>query len=313
MSDLWDYGTSSSEDEGPDVVSHDNNDECTDRDLGRYMSSEQKKKYRDVLDGSRAPEALKVMEGGLRSVDDVLLVDEDEDEDGFEALWRKDKEEAILVPEYDSDDDADEDIDKKETTGQSGRPKRKRGRPPKHANKSGGEDADGRAHEYAESPGQLLEVSRAHMALRACLQNDDVSDVDVASDEDEDLKRIKVMKERWAKRELDAEVQLISEYTSPTKPEIDIGEPTGGGGGNVIELRFVDSQRHEFVTDAVPSSTFDFPFSKFVAHAIEQGWIKSEDEVLQFVFDDEVLERTEHNPQMFDMEDGDTIDVHYVR
>ena len=305
MSDLWDYGPSSSEDEDEDVggVSNHNDQDYTDgRDLARYMSSEQKKKYRDILDAQIAPGELKSKEGRRRSVDEVVLVEDDED--GFEALWRKERDAAIVLPEYDSeDDDGVCNVGVDDAAGLSVRPKRKRGRPPKNAQ---GPDGQGKG---GASPGQ--DASRAYIALRACLQDDDVSDVEVASEDDEDLKRIKAMRETRAK--LDAEVELVAEYGSPSRLRgVEVGGLEGGEReGAMIELRFVDKQRHEFVTDAVPTSTFDFPCSKFVAHAIEQGWIESEEDVLQFVFDDEQLSRMDHNPQMFDMEDGDTIDVHY--
>ena len=315
MSDLWDYGSSSSEEEDEALVSIPN-DECrdgTDRDLARYMSSEQKKKYRDILDVEIAPGDIQLMGDRRRCVDEVVLVEDDkDDEDGFEALWRKEREAAIAMPEYDSGDNEGVGGVRGGTAGRgSVPPKRKRGRPRKNA--MGGTSPPEGQCETGASAGQ--EASRAYIALRACLQDDDVSDVEVASDDDEDLKRIKAMREKRAKQELEAQLDLVAEYRPPSKcADIDEGGVDGGErGGDLIELRFVDKQRHEFVALAVPTSTFDFPCSKFVVHAIEQGWIKSEDDVLQFVFDDEELSRTEHSPQMFDMEDGDTIDVHYVK
>lgn len=109
MSDLWDYGSSSSEDEVEAVVSN-HNDQCVDgvgtgRDLARYMSSEQKKKYRDILDVDIAPKDLGLKNARRRSVDALVLVEDAEDEDGFEALWRKEREEAIALLKYDSEDD----------------------------------------------------------------------------------------------------------------------------------------------------------------------------------------------------------------
>ncbi len=313
MSDLWDYGSSSSEDEVEAVVSN-HNDQCvvgvgTGRDLARYMSSEQKKKYRDILDVDIAPKDLGLKNARRRSVDALVLVEDAEDEDGFEALWRKEREEAIALLKCDSGDDENLCDARGGTAGGRSVPAtRTRGRPRKNA--ANAASPQGR---QGEDGAAGRDASRAYIALRACLQDDDVSDPEVASDEDEDLKRIKAMREKRARQELEAEVAFVTEYASPSKRAGDEAGDFGGGGreGDLIELRFVDKQRHEFVTDAVPTSTFDFPCSKFVAHAIEHGWVKSEDDVLRFVFDDEELSRTEHSPQMFDMEDGDTIDVHY--
>ena len=82
---------------------------------------------------------------------------------------------------------------------------RTRGRPRKNA--ANAASPQGR---QGEDGAAGRDASRAYIALRACLQDDDVSDPEVASDEDEDLKRIKAMREKRARQELEAEVAMLT-------------------------------------------------------------------------------------------------------
>jgi hypothetical protein len=326
MSDLWDYGTSSSGDSSVQELSgggQGDGEGLNQRELlQQYMSSHQAKKYKNILSSDKAPEDLQLKwDGQKRRVDDTILVlDDDSDSEGFEAIWRKDKE-AMAVPTYHSSDSNDS----RDLNGRGGsvrdrdehrneqpqqqQQRKKRGRPPKNAPRQLEQNAEDNVEDD-------MDGLKAQHLLRACLQDDEVSSISGESDEDEDLRRLKEMKQNNQKRkelieslQQGCDVKVVEEIAGTAGPSAAGGAKEGASG--LIELRFVDSRRHEFTTDAVPTSTFDFPCSQFVAHAIEKGWIESEKDVLRFVFDDEALDRTSATPQMFDMEDGDTIDVYY--
>jgi hypothetical protein len=170
-----------------------------------------------------------------------------------------------------------------------------------------------------------LDAVKVQKALRACLQDDeDVSDV--ASDEDEELRRIKEIAEMKEVRRREQENLVSMARASKgterltTYDDVELVGEFGGGGeedpglaAGVISIRFVDSKRHEFVTDAVVGSSFDYPVSKFVEHAVGAGWIGGREDVDRFVFDDEVVRVGEDTPRGLDMEDGDTVDVVYAK
>ena len=169
------------------------------------------------------------------------------------------------------------------------------------------------------SPGTGMNAVRVQDALRACLQDDgDVSDV--GSDEDEELRRIKEIQERKRQRYA-AGTSFINPDAAVSErgDDVEVVEMMGvsspgslGAGGGMISIRFVDARRHEFVTDAVLVNSFDYPVSKFIEHAVGAGWIGGKQDVDRFVFDDEVVEVGVDTPHGLGLEDGDTVDVHYV-
>ena len=334
-SDLWDYGPStSSEDTGGEAVSVGAVAEDA-GDLARYMSEEQKRKYRGVLADGKGVETVVGSGRGEEGKEgkEGKEGEEGEEEDAFEWIRRKNDEE-LAVPLYDDDSDASIEVVGVTEAGAGcvggvgsgvgtdsgnapvgvalGKGKRKRGRPPKNATR---QQTPGSAEQGRRRSEGNLDAARVQKALRACLQDgDDVSDV--ASDEDEELRRIKEIEENEVRRREQRSVGVgVGVGVSPVKAfagaEEHVGDQIEHFGGEVISIRFLDAKRHEFVTDAVVRNSFDYPVSKFVEHAVGAGWIGGRGDVDRFVFDDEVLQVGEDTPHGFGMEDGDTIDVHY--
>ena len=136
------------------------------------------------------------------------------------------------------------------------------------------------------------------MLLQTCLQDDDYAeDDDGALSEEGD--------------ELDV-FRLTQRVPLPEEPETDKAEVSGDGQEDMIELRFVDQNRHEFSTRAFIESTFKYPCSKFVDHAKMQGWIADgEKNIAKYVFDGDIVDIDKQTPNDFGMEDGDTVDVYY--
>lgn len=292
MSDLWDYGPTSSGDSSVRELTPDR-DSGEKGALQRYLSPGKTRRYRHVLDSDEALKDIRTRGSSGEHVggcEILCLPDESSDEDGFEKMWRRDKEE-MMKPVYESFDDDSGDDDQ----GKAGGRKKKRQREPEE------EDMEG---------------LKAQNMLRSCLQDDEVSSLSGSDDDDDEImKRVMELREKrkLILQQRERAAGDVEGVCDPERLESGAGTVSNGVPGNdtLIELRFVDKNRHEFTTDAVATSTFDFPCSVFVKHAVEQGWINCEEDILKFVFDDEALDRTKQTPQMYDMEDGDTIDVHY--
>ena len=89
MSDLWDYGGSTSEDSGGGLDVEVTDD--ADNRLERYMSEGQKKKYRGVLAGSSPRHAMDMVDARVGTAGGTAVEEEEEEEeeeDAFDRLWR---------------------------------------------------------------------------------------------------------------------------------------------------------------------------------------------------------------------------------
>jgi hypothetical protein len=140
------------------------------------------------------------------------------------------------------------------------------------------------------------------MLLQSCLQDDDyLDDGDddnggAVSDEGDELDVFR----------------LTQKVPVPELPATDSGEASGDGQEDMIELRFVDQHRHEFVIRAFTESSFRYPCAKFVEHANAEGWIsQGEENIAKYVFDGDKVDIDAQTPSELGMEDGDTVDVYY--
>lgn len=144
-------------------------------------------------------------------------------------------------------------------------------------------------HRHADDETRVL--------LQSCLQDDEY-----ANDEDEALSE--------EGDELDV-FRLTQKAPLPQLPTTDTAEASDGQ-EEMVQLRFVDQHRHEFVTRAFIESSFRYPCAKFAEHAKAEGWIpEGEENIEKYVFDGDRVEIDKQTPSDLGMEDGDTVDVYY--
>lgn len=155
----------------------------------------------------------------------------------------------------------------------------------------------------------ILDDNDPRMLLQSCLQEEDISDDDddggggALSEEGDELDVFRLTQRVPPSSADHHEIDNVATHD-------DSGE--GQEEHGMIELRFVDQNRHEFSIRALSESTFKYPCSKFVEHAQEHGWITNgSNDIKKYVFDGDIVDIEKHTPSDFGMEDGDTVDVHY--
>jgi len=145
---------------------------------------------------------------------------------------------------------------------------------------------------------QRDEDDETRQMLQSCLQDEDYIEDDVGGLSDEG-------------DELDV-FRLTQKVPLTQEPIMDKAEANNDEQDDMIELRFVDQNRHEFSTQAFSDSTFKYPCAKFVEHAKAEGWIsQGEQNIAKYVFDGDIVDIDKQTPSEFGMEDGDTVDVYY--
>lgn len=150
-----------------------------------------------------------------------------------------------------------------------------------------------------------MDANDTRTLLQTCLEQDDIvpEDDDPLSDEGDELDVF-----RLTQKSAPSDHVISKECCTPSEQEHEDCEEQE----TMIELRFVDQHRHEFMIRALHDSPFDYPCSRFVEHAQAQGWISQGVQSIQkYVFDGDILDIQKDTPKQLDMEDGDTVDVHY--